>query len=115
MDNISTIETSSASIEALHSRKSALWKALLLSAGFDIVMSVLELPFDIEFFGIPIFIDEIVGFVLSKWLAGTTIDLKMRNRLIGLIPIPGVTAISYQCAIELWKIHQELKKLEANS
>lgn len=107
MDNLSTLEKPN--IEALQAQKSALWKMLLLSAGFDIAMFFVELPLDLSFLGAPIVVDELMGFFLSKWAAGTNIDLKMRYRIVGLLPIPGVTAISLQCAMELWKIHKQLK------
>lgn len=114
MNNISKIAPNNLSLAELQQKKATLWKALLLSAGFDIAMTMLELPFDIEFLGMPIVIDEIVGFFLSKWVAGTSIDLKMSNRIVGLLPIPGVTAISLQCATELWKIHKQLKAINDN-
>lgn len=112
MDNLSIIEENNIeknSIEALQAQKSALWKMLLLSAGFDIAMFFVEIPLDFQFLGTPIVVDEIMGFFLSKWAAGTNIDLKMRYRIIGLLPIPGVTAISLQCTMELWKIYKKLK------
>lgn len=111
MDNISQQDILEPVVLNLAQKKSGLWKALLLSAGFDIAMTFLELPLDFQFLGMPIIIDEIIGFFLSQFLVGTNIDIKMRNRLVGLLPIPGVTAISVQCAIELWKIRKQEKEL----
>ncbi len=99
------------SLESLKKRKSNLIKALILSSGIDIVISAFELPFMVTFLGAPIILDEIIEYFISSWIAGSTIDLKKRNRLVGLIPIPGVTSVSVQCIRELWKLRKEEKRL----
>ncbi|MBX7243811.1 MAG: hypothetical protein K1X92_18870 [Bacteroidia bacterium] len=104
-------EEAPAVLEDIRKRKSNLIKALILSSGIDIAISAFELPFMVTFLGTPIIIDEIIEYFISRWIAGSTIDLKMRNRLIGLIPIPGVTSVSYQCIKELWKLRKEEKRL----
>ena len=111
--NISTIDETETAILALRKRKKGLIKALVLSAGIDIAISVFEFPLVVEFLGTPLIIDEIVEYFISRWVAGHNIDLKKRNRLIGFIPIPGVTSVSVQCIRELWKLNKAEKKMLA--
>lgn len=97
-------------LEEIRKRKANLWKALLLSAGIDIAMTFFEVPVIISTFGTELILDEVIEYFLSGWIAGTAIDLKRRNRLIGLLPIPGVTSLSVQCAKELWKLQKAEKR-----
>ncbi len=97
--------------EALKKKKAGLTKALILSVGIDIAVSVFEMPLAIQFLGAPILIDEIVEYFISKWIASGAIELKTRNKVLGLIPIPGVTAVSLRCASALWKLRKEEKRL----
>lgn len=111
-DNNSIIDTRAAELADIRKRKSNLWKALVLSSSIDIALSFVELATIIETLGGSIIIDEIIEYFISKWVAGANIDLKNRSRIIGFIPIPGVTSISVQALKEIWKLSRKEKELQ---
>lgn len=110
-NNNSIVDTRAAELADIRKRKSNLWKALVVSSGIDIAMSFVELATVIETLGGSIIIDEIIELLISKWVAGANIDLKNRSRIIGFIPIPGVTSISVQALKEIWKLSRKEKEL----
>lgn len=108
----SIVDTKAAELADIRKRKSNLWKALILSSGIDIALSFVELATLLETLGGSIIIDEAIEYFISKWVAGSNIDLKNRSRLIGFIPIPGVTSISVQALKEIWKLSRREKELQ---
>jgi hypothetical protein len=65
----------------------------LVSIGIDSGLSLLEIPF---FGALPlaITVEEILELVISTLIAGNRIKLDWLDRLLGFLPIPGVTAIT---------------------
>jgi hypothetical protein len=103
--------THQAQLLEIRDKKRKLWRAIILSSGTDVILNIFELPAAIQTLGASLIVDEILEYFISNWVAGTDIQIKKRNRLIGLIPIPGITSISVQCAKELWWLNREEKKL----
>jgi hypothetical protein len=65
----------------------------LLSVGIDSILSLLEIPF---FGALPLALtaEEILELVISTVIAGNRMKLDWIDRLLGFLPIPGVTAIT---------------------
>ncbi|MFN0200749.1 MAG: hypothetical protein ACKVTZ_04485 [Bacteroidia bacterium] len=92
-------------------RKKALWGLIAISSGIDVVMEVFDIGLAVPSMGLSLVIDEILEWFISNYLSGVKIDLKMRNRLIGLLPLPGVTSVSVQALKEIWKLNKLEKEL----
>jgi hypothetical protein len=87
-----------ASLEAY--RRQLRWM-MMISSGVDALLFVVELPANMAFLGGPFVLDEIIEVVISTLLAGKRLKLNRWYKLGGLIPVPGVTALSLQCWTEL--------------
>ena len=85
---------------SIRNEKKRLLLLALLSIALDVGTSLAELPL----FGLlPFSIggEELVELLISTFLAGDRLRLTWGDRLIGLIPIPGITAISVRVLKEL--------------
>ncbi len=78
--------------EGPSSKKRLLWLALI-SILLDSGLSLLEIPF---FGALPVAltIEEIIELVISSLLAGNRLKLTWLDRVLGFLPVPGVTAIT---------------------
>lgn len=106
-------ESINMTLEEIAKRRRALWTMMFLSSGIDVIMKVFELELLIPTLGSDIVIGEIIEWFVSTFLGGANIDIKTRNKLVGLLPFPGVTSLSIQCVQELWKlksVEKEVKK-----
>jgi hypothetical protein len=91
-------------LEEIAKRRKGLWTMMFLSSGIDVVMKIFELQLLIPTLGSDIILGEIIEWFVSTFLGGAKIDIKMRHKLVGLLPLPGVTSLSIQCVQELWKL-----------
>lgn len=105
-------ELGNMTLAEVEKRRKALWTMMTLSSGIDVVMKVFELELLIPTLGSDIVIGEIIEWFVSTFLGGAKIDIKMRHKLVGLLPIPGVTSLSIQCVQELWKLRGIEKQLK---
>jgi len=73
--------------------------ALLLSVFLDCLLTLGEIPF---LTGLPlaITVEEIIELVVSTWIARSHFKLDWIDRLLGFIPIPGITAVSVRAIRE---------------
>ena len=76
---------------------------LFLSIGIDLLASLVETPFVIELLGTPLVIDELMEVMISNLLAKERIKLRWYDYALGMLPIPGVTAISVYAFRNLFK------------
>ena len=88
---------------------------ILLSSGIDIAAFGAELPLVLPLFGMNFVVDEIVEYLISKIIAGERIQIKPAYKVAGFIPIPGVTSLSLQCAIEIFRSYQKSPALPNNT
>jgi hypothetical protein len=72
----------------------------LISSAIDAVIFGIEIPLIGASLGSSLVVDELVEWVISSMIARNKMDLKKRYKLAGLIPVPGVTALTIQCIIE---------------
>lgn len=72
-----------------------------LSAGLDAAMFMAELPLDASLFGLPLVVDEVVEFGISMLIGRNRLKTKWYDKAIGLLPIPGITAITVRAGFEL--------------
>ena len=72
----------------------------LLSIALDVGTSLAELPF-LGFLPVSIGSEELTELLISTLLAGDRLKLTWSDRMIGLLPIPGITAISVRVLKEL--------------
>ncbi len=86
-------------------RKRTLWTLLALSAFIDIMTSTGTLVT----LGLGVVIEEAIENAISRLIArfGLKENLNWVDHAVGVIPIPGVTAITVHCARELFKMYQE--------
>jgi hypothetical protein len=88
-----------------------LWKLILLSSGIDVVISVFGIELALPTFGGSILIDELIEYMVSGLLARNKMRLKKRYKIAGFIPIPGVTSLSIQAAVELFASYRRPEKM----
>lgn len=90
-------------------RKKQLWLVMGLSALIDIIISVPTLGAGFVIPGTNIIIDEVIENLISRVIArlGLKEDLDWTDQVIGLIPIPGVTAVTVRCSRELFKLYSK--------
>lgn len=88
-------------------RKKQLWLVMGLSALLDIIISAGTLTAGFVIPGTNIIVDEVIENLISRVIArlGLKEDLDWTDQVIGLIPIPGVTAITVRCSRELFKLY----------
>ncbi|MCB0516413.1 MAG: hypothetical protein R2798_04005 [Chitinophagales bacterium] len=82
------------------SERTSLIIILAVAAGIDVMLSGLELPWVVATLGGSIVIEEIVEYFISKFIAknNAQIELTRMDKLLGWLPVPGVTAVSVACA-----------------
>ena len=73
--------------------KSQLIKLGLLSFALDIACTFFEIPL-LEFALGTIAVKEILEYWISSKIAGNKLQLSWFDRLLGLLPIPGITAVT---------------------
>lgn len=74
-------------------RKNALLKLAAISIVLDIIASAIEIPFIFALFG-TVAIEEFTETLISTLIARNELRLDWKDRLIGFLPIPGVTAVT---------------------
>ncbi len=95
---------------------------MALSIALDYMLMSMEMPLVFVTFGFSIVVEEIIELILSTQLAkyGLENKLSRTDKIIGFIPIPGVTAIAVRCLKELIKgnydhgprAHDEIEVIE---
>ena len=74
-----------------------------LSAGLDVALFAAELPLDATLFGLPLVVDEVMEFGISLLIGRNRLKLRWYDKVIGLVPLPGVTAITVRAGMELMR------------
>lgn len=94
--------------EFLKKKKKALWRLIAISSGIDLAMTIPEAMTAIGTFGGSLVIEEIIEYFISESINKYNIDTDIRgsDRMLGFIPVPGVTALSIRCFKELRKIRK---------
>jgi|GEM_PF-2168120 len=82
-------------------RKKLLIRLALFSIGLDLFMKVWEIPF-IGFLPVAMTSEEVAEAILSTLIARHKIELDFWDRLLGFLPVPGVTAITVRVFRELF-------------
>lgn len=100
--------------KTLSAYKRRLWLLILLSAGIDSLIFFFEVPIIVTFFGASLVVDEIVEYFVSNLLAKNKMRLKKRFKIFGFLPIPGVTSLSIQAVLELWRSWRRPEKILHN-
>ena len=83
-------------------RRKTLLKLALVAVVIDLATSFLELPFMAFTIG-TITVEELVEQVISTWIARNQLQLTVVDRIIGMIPIPGVTPVTVRVLREFLK------------
>ncbi len=78
-------------------RRKKLIRLAILSAVIDLVATFAEIPF-LEFMVGTIAVKEIIEQLISTLIARHEINLTAFDRLVGLIPFPGVTPVTVRVA-----------------
>ncbi len=85
--------------------KNALLIVFLLSAGLDIISTGFGFSFSVPTIFGSMMMEEMVEWLISSLVVRYYLDddLSTFEQVAGFIPIPGVTALSIKCAMELIK------------
>jgi hypothetical protein len=83
-------------------RKRKLIKLALVAVVVDLATTLFELPFMAFTIG-TITVEEIVEQIISTLIARNEIQLTVTDRVIGMIPIPGITPVTVRVIRELLK------------
>lgn len=102
MDQVSSTLTAEDQLELRGFRRRLVY-LMLISSGIDTALFGLEIPFIGASFGSSLVVDELVEWLISSLLAKNKMRLKNRYKLVGLIPIPGITSLTVQCLIEYFR------------
>lgn len=104
------------SLEYLLEKRQALLKVMAISTGIDFVMFVPEMAAAMPSFFSSIIMEEVIEYFISNTIAKYQLDtdVKMTDRAVGFIPVPGVTGLNVRCLKELRKLNKKIKKLERN-
>ena len=86
---------------------------MLVSSGIDIAIFTAEAPFIVAFFGASLIVDEIIEYIISSLLAKNKLKLKKGYKIAGILPIPGITSLSLQAAIEMIRSYRKPEKILA--
>ncbi|MEO0894961.1 MAG: hypothetical protein AAFY71_00980 [Bacteroidota bacterium] len=97
----------------LRDYKRRLYGLIGVSSTIDVILSAAEIIAFIPTGGSSLIVDEIVEWIISSLLAKNKMDLKMRYKIVGLLPIPGLTSLSFQAWRELRKLKKEPEEILA--
>ncbi|MEZ4825156.1 MAG: hypothetical protein R3C61_02510 [Bacteroidia bacterium] len=97
--------------KTLRSHRLRLWLLILVSSGIDLAIFFFETPLIISFWGASLVLDEIVEYFISRLLAGSRIELKRWYKVFGVLPVPGITALTSQALVELIRSHRKPHKV----
>jgi len=94
----------------LVNRRNKIFRMMIAPVAIDLLMS---------FGALPLFalggsvVEEIIEYFISTYFSRKNEDMELSNvdKMIGLLPFPGVTAFNVRCAREIYSINKELKTL----
>ena len=92
--------------QELRAYRRRLWLLILVSSGLDLLLFLPEVPVIFTWFGSTLILDEAIEYVISTLLARNRLRLHPGYKVAGLIPIPGVTALSLQALRELYRVRR---------
>jgi len=100
--------------EFLAKKKRVLLKLMAVSSGIDLAMFLPESLMFLGTMGGSLIMEEIVEYFISESINKYNVDTNIRamDRIMGFIPIPGITALSIRCYKELKKVRKLEKKLD---
>ena len=101
-EEVQAEEIPQSEMNGLPSRKELLLM-ISASAGLDFLMTSIEMPWIFATFGGSVVIEEIIEYALSNYISkyGIKGKLSWSDKAIGIIPIPGFTAVGSRCIKEL--------------
>lgn len=80
-------------LELSRARRNTLIRLAAISIVLDILSSAIEIPFIFALFG-AVTIEEVTETLISTLVARNELRLDWKDRFIGFLPIPGVTAVT---------------------
>ena len=90
----------------IKSSKAELIKLLVVVTAIDLGLTVFDITGFIASFGMNIVVEEILELVMSGLLARNKVELTWTDKAVGLLPIPGVTALGFRAVKELIKLRK---------
>ncbi|GAB4430526.1 MAG: hypothetical protein OHK0039_49200 [Bacteroidia bacterium] len=97
----------------LRSFRRRLYAMMALSSGLDIALFMAEAPLLLPFFGSSLIVDEVIEWFISSMLARNRMDLHLRYKVVGLVPVPGFTSLTLQALLELRRSHRRPQEVLA--
>lgn len=95
----------------LRNYKRRLYTLMGISSGIDLLLSSAEIVLAVPSFGSSIVVEELVEWFISSLLAKNKMDLKKRYKIVGLLPVPGLTSLTIQAVLELRKASREPEEI----
>ncbi|MEO1382775.1 MAG: hypothetical protein AAFV78_06055, partial [Bacteroidota bacterium] len=84
-----------------------------ISSGIDALMFIGDVVTLVGTFGLSFLLDEIIEYFLSSLIAKNKMRLKRRYRIVGLLPVPGLTSLTIQALFELRKTYKDPEEILA--
>ncbi len=88
-----------------------LYLLILVSSGIDVAATLAGGVAALPTLGGSFVVEEVVEWIISGLLAKNKLDLKKRYKIIGLLPVPGLTSLSIQCVLELRALSRRPEKI----
>jgi hypothetical protein len=88
-----------------------LYLLILVSSGIDVAATLAGGVAALPTLGGSFVVEEVVEWIISGLLAKNKLELKKRYKIVGLLPVPGLTSLSIQCVLELRALRRRPKKI----
>lgn len=90
--------------KVLRGYRRRMWMLILLSSGIDAAIFTAEaFTLMLPTLFSSLVVDEIIEWGVSSLIAKNKLDLKKRYKIVGLLPIPGLTSVSVQALLGIIK------------
>ncbi|MEL6699092.1 MAG: hypothetical protein AAFP89_22800 [Bacteroidota bacterium] len=110
---MSTTSLSPESQTQIRKYRLRLFGMMAISSGIDALMFIGDVVTLVGTFGLSFLLDEIIEYFLSSLIAKNKMRLKRRYRIVGLLPVPGLTSLTIQALFELRKTYKDPEEILA--
>ena len=110
---MSTTSLSPESQTQIRKYRLRLFGMMAISSGIDALMFIGDVVTLVGTFGLSFLLDEVIEYFLSSLIAKNKMRLKRRYRIVGLLPVPGLTSLTIQALFELRKTYKDPEEILA--
>lgn len=89
-----------------------MWWLIIIAVAVDVVIFAGEaITVMVPSGFLSLIVDEVVEFFVSNLIAKNKLKLKDRYKIVGLLPIPGLTSVSLQASLALIQSYRKPEKV----